>query len=383
MCRPRVGRTSAAGYDRGAPHMEDENAAAAGAGSKTRAQTASGLREALQALPKVDLHRHLEGSLRLSTLAEIAGQHGVDLPGCDIEELRPLVTARDDEPDFHRFLRKFEVLRRFYCTQEAVERVAYEAVADAAGDNVRYLELRFNPVALARAQSFPLDDVTTWVCMAVAKSAADRGIEAKLILQIGRDETLKTAAEIAEVALAHREDGVVGLDLAGDEVKYPAAPFSPIFRAARQDGLNVTVHAGEAGGAANVREAIELLGAQRIGHGLRTIDDQETVELVRTQQTTLEVCPTSNLQTGVVDSLSSHPLPLLLNQGIRATINTDDPSVSDTTLTDEYLTAALAMEITTEQIKETILDAVRGSFQPQGERETMLEWFKSELRLDE
>jgi len=331
----------------------------------------------------VDLHRHLEGSLRLATLAEIAREHGIDLPGYDIEELRPLVTASGDEPGFHSFLRKFEVLRRFYKTREAVERVGYEAVADAAVDNVRYLELRFNPVALARTQGFSLDDVTSWVCAAVDKAGADHGVLASLILQIGREEDLKTAEEIAAVALARRQDGVVGLDLAGDEVSFPADRFAAVFRSARRDGLSITVHAGEAGGAENVRQAIDVLGAQRIGHGLRTIDDEATIALVRSEGTTLEVCPTSNLQTGVVDGPGSHPLPLLLDRGLRATINTDDPSVSDTTLTDEYMIAALAMDVTEEQIKQSILYAVQGSFQPQVERERMYEWFRSELGMDE
>jgi adenosine deaminase len=360
--------------------MEREHQAGSRIGE--RARKTAGLRAALEALPKVDLHRHLEGSLRLSTLAEIARDHGIDLPGYEIEQLRPLVTAKDDEPDFHRFLRKFEILRSFYRTRQAVERVAYEAVSDAAADNVRYLELRFNPVALARTQEFALDEVTGWVCAAVDKASADHEIQARLILQIGREEKLETAAEIAEVALAHRNDGVVGLDLAGDEARFPAERFATVFRGALRDGLSVTVHAGEVGGAANVREAIEKLGAQRIGHGLRTIDDEETIELVRSRQTVLEVCPTSNLQTGVVAGPGTHPLPQLLDLGLRVTINTDDPSISDTTLSDEYVTAAIAMDVAQEQIKQSILHAIQGSFQPEEDRKTMYDWFRSALSLD-
>jgi adenosine deaminase len=363
--------------------MERDHPVAGAAGIGERVRKSSSIRASLQALPKVDLHRHLEGSLRLSTLAEIAREHGIDLPGYDIEQLRPLVTVSDDEPGFHRFLRKFEILRSFYRTREAVERVAYEAVADAGADNVRYLELRFNPVALARTQGFTLDDVTNWVCGAVAKSSASHEVRARLILQIGREERLETAAEIAEVALAHKADGVVGLDLAGDEVRFPADRFSSVFRAAQREGLNVTVHAGEAGGAENVREAIKKLGAQRIGHGLGTVEDEKTIELVRSQHTTLEVCPTSNLQTGVVAGPGSHPLPLLLDLGLRVTINTDDPSISDTTLTDEYVIAALAMGVTEEQIKQSILSAVQGSFQPEEDRDRMYDWFRAQLGLEE
>jgi adenosine deaminase len=346
-----------------------------------RLGTISSLRAQLHVLPKVDLHRHLEGSLRLQTLAEIAQEHGIDLPSYDIEYLRPFVTVANEQPDFHRFLEKFRLLRRFYPTQAAVERVAYEAAADAAADNVKYLELRFNPVALARVQAFSLDAVTTWVCGAVARAQSECGVRVNLILQIGRDESLDTAWHIAEVALAHRDDGVVGLDLAGDEVRYSATNFAEIFQQVQREGLHATVHAGEAGGSRNVQEAIELLGAQRIGHGIRTVENSQVVRLVRERGVTLEVCPTSNLQTGAVRRFGQHPLTDLLALNLRVTINTDDPSVSDTTLTDEYVVAMLAMGVTLKQIKRTIVMAVEGSFQPPEERERLAEWFRKELGL--
>ena len=336
------------------------------------------LRARLHALPKIDLHRHLEGSLRLETLVEIAREHGIDLPSYDIGALRPLVTVTNEKPDFKQFLEKFGVLRRFYKTQGAVERVAYEAVADASADNIRYLELRFNPVALTRAQGFAFDQVTTWVCRSVAGAQRDLGIRANLILQIGRDESVETASEIAEVAIAHQKDGVVGLDLAGDETSYPATGFAEVFRRARLAGLGLTLHAGEVGSAANVREAIGL-GAQRIGHGVRTVDDSEVVQMVRDLGIALEMCPTSNLQTGVVRGFWQHPLPELLAHDLRVTINTDDPSVSDTTLTDEYMTAMLAMGVTLRQIKQMIVSAAEASFQSQRQRTQMAGWFSDEL----
>lgn len=337
------------------------------------------LRARLHALPKVDLHRHLEGSLRLQTLSEIAQEHGIDLPSYDIEYLRPFVTVSNEKPDYHRFLEKFRLLRRFYPNQAAVERIAYEAVADAAADNIKYLELRFNPIAQARVQGFSLDAVTGWVCGAASRAARDLGIGTSLIIQIGRDESVEVASQIADIALAHREDGVVGLDLAGDEVKYPAAGFAEVFQRARREGLSITVHAGEAGGAENVREAIELLGAQRVGHGMRTIENSQVVRLVRDSGATLEICPTSNLQTGAVRRFGHHPLADLLALGLRVTINTDDPSISDTTLTDEYMAVVAAMGMTMEQLKQMIIMAAEASFQPQDEREKLVNWFREAL----
>jgi adenosine deaminase len=337
------------------------------------------LRAQLHGLPKVDLHRHLEGSLRIQTLAEIAQEHGIDLPSYDIESLRPLVTVTDEQPDFHRFLEKSRLLRRFYPTQEPVERIAYEAAAAAAADNVRYLELRFNPIAQARMQGFPLEQVTAWVCNAVARAQRDFGVRVSLILQIGRDESLETASQMVDIALAYRDKGIVGLDLAGDEVRYPARGFAKVFQRARQEGLSITVHAGEAAGAQNVCEAIELLVAQRIGHGLRTVENSEIVRLVRDRGVTLELCPTSNLQTGAVRRLGQHPLTDLMTLGLRVTINTDDPSVSDTTLTDEYMVVMLTMGATLEQIKRTIVTAAEGAFLPPEEKEQLVAQFRREL----
>jgi adenosine deaminase len=330
----------------------------------------------LKRLPKIDLHRHLEGSLRLQTLAEIAVKHGIDLPAYSIEELRPYVQVADEEPDFHRFLAKFRLLRRFYHTQEAVERIAYEAVADAAADHIRYLELRFNPIALSRAQNFPLSDVVEWVCKTIESAQQDHDIKVRLLLQIGREEKLSIAEQIVDLALAYRDQGIVGIDLAGDEVNYPPHPFAPCFERAWKAGLGVTVHAGEVGSAENVRTAIRLLHAQRIGHGVRVVENSEVVHFTRKEGVFLEVCPTSNLQTGVVRSFAQHPLADLFSLGLRPTINTDDPSISDTTLTDEYLVARLAIGLKLHQIRQAVYNAIDATFLPDEERSELKVQFR-------
>lgn len=327
-----------------------------------------GLRAFLHQMPKIDLHRHLEGSLRLQTLAEIAVEHGIDLPSHKTEDLRRYIQVRGEQPDYHRFLAKFRLLRRFYHSREAVERVAAEAVADAASDNIRYLELRFNPVALSRAQRFPLSDVVEWVAGAIIRAQQAHSITVRLLLQIGRDETPSVAEEILELALAYRDQGIVGLDLAGDEVNYPAHRLAHIFRRARQEGLGVTIHAGEVGGAANVRDAILLFHARRIGHGIHALENSEVVRLLLERNIALEVCPTSNLQTGAIYSFSHHPLPDMLALGLRATLNTDDPSISDTTLTDEYLVAMTAMGLNVAQIRQVVFNALEAAFLPEEER---------------
>jgi adenosine deaminase len=337
----------------------------------------------LKALPKVDLHRHLEGSLRVRTLLEIAEAHAIALPARAIDDLRPLATVDCDNLDFHRFLKKFELLRRFFPTREAVERAAHEAVRDARDDNIRYLELRFNPVALARVRCFPLEEVTCWVCDAVERAQRDCDIRTNLIIQIGRDQDLQTASELGQIALAYRDRGIVGLDLAGDERRYPAAPFASIFREARREGLHVTVHAGEAGEPENIEEAIEWLEAERIGHGVRCVEDSRVTRLLQERRIPLEVCPTSNLQTGVVQHLERHPLPDLLALNLAVSVNTDNPSVSGTTLTNEYYVAVSSMGITLDQVRQTVLTAAEVSFQSPEERKQLVDQLREDLKSDE
>ena len=329
------------------------------------------LRRVLYDLPKVDLHRHLEGSLRLETLAEIASEHGIDLPSYNIEQLRPYVQFTDEEPDFHRFLEKFKLLKRFYTTREAVKRVAYEAVIDAAADNVKYLELRFNPAALAYAQNYPLHEVTELVIEAVNQAQVETGIWVRLLCTAVRHESYDLASQVIDVAIAYRDQGIVGVDLAGDEVHYPATPFAPLFKRAAEHGLGITIHAGEAGRAANVREAVEVLHAQRIGHGISAIEDSSVVQLLRQRNVTLEICPTSNLQTGAVDNFGLHPLRDLYVLGVNVTINTDDPSISDTTLTDEYMVAVLGLGVSLRDLRQCTRNSIRAAFLPPAERQQL------------
>jgi len=330
-------------------------------------------------LPKIDLHRHLEGSLRLQTLSEIAMEHGIDLPSYDIEQLRPYVQVTDDYPDFHRFLEKFRLLRRFYTSKEAVQRITREAIIDATEDNIRYLELRFNPVALSRAQGFPLGDVVEWVVDTVKNSQTWTTTRTCLILQIGREEHLRIAEEIVDLAIAFKGPLVRAIDLAGDEVHYPARAFKDPFQRARAAGLHITVHAGEASGAESVRDAITLLGANRIGHGIHCIENSEVVQMLYRRNIALEVCPTSNFQTGAVLGLTAHPLNDLFGLRLKVTINTDDPSVSDTTLTDEYLVAVRAIGLQKRLIFRALRNAIESAFIPDEERDGLRTLFQKAL----
>ncbi len=341
------------------------------------------LRQFLRDLPKIDLHRHLEGSLRLETVVRLAQEHGVTLPSYNIEQLRPLVQVTDDPPGFDRYLGKFHILRRIYSNREVIERVAYEAVVDAAADNVRYMELRFSPSAQASVHGFSFSDVTDWVINGVKRAQQDCDVTVRLIIALVRHDPFEWAEEITDIAIARQRDGVVGFDLTGQAEKYPAGPFARLFKKARTAGLNVTVHAGETTGPETVTEAVNVLGAQRIGHGIRAIEDSEVCQMLRNAGIALEVCPTSNIQTGAVHNMWRHPLRDLYHLGVAVTVNTDNTSVSNTTLTDEYLVAIVGMGVALFELRDMLMNAVEATFLPAGEKEKLRTWFRQKLWASE
>lgn len=333
------------------------------------------------ALPKVELHRHLEGSLRLTTMLDIARQHGVTVP-VSMFNLSGLVQVQDQDPmTFTNFLDKFKTLRLFYKSPDVIHRVTEEAVEDAAKDHVRYLELRFTPVALSRAEGFPLHDVVDWVIKSSQAAAKKYEIKVGLIASVNRHESHELAEQVAWIAAEHMKNGLVGLDLAGNEAEFASEPFYGIFKEAKQTGLRITIHAGEWGPAENVREAIENLGAERIGHGVRVLEDENVTALAKESGTTFEVCVTSNFQSGVVSDLKQHPLPRMIEKGLNTTINTDDPSVSRITLAREYQYACEDLDISIDSVKQCILNAAQASFLPDVEKTEFVSSLKKELNF--
>jgi adenosine deaminase len=328
--------------------------------------------QTLKAIPKIDLHRHLEGSLRLESLLEIARTYKLDVPHESLEQLRPLVQVTNDPPDHEVFLNKFEILRHFYRSPEIIHKLVYETVADAAKDNIYYLELRFSPQALARVRRFSLVDVTDWVIQAVQQAGKDFDIQVGLIITLVRHDPLEQAKKVADIAFDYAGKGIVGIDLAGNEVKFPPGPFTPIFKKAKEVGLGVTVHAGEWASAHGVELAIKELYADRIGHGVRTIENSRILRLARDRGTTFEVCLTSNLQTGVVRDMGHHPLVDMLDLGLKATLNTDDPGVSDCTLTDEYDTAVNQLHLGYTDLRQMTINAAQAAFLPPTERNQLV-----------
>jgi adenosine deaminase len=332
-------------------------------------------------LPKVELHRHLEGTLRLKTMLDVADQHGISIPA-DVRRLSNLVQMQEEESfTFKNFLSKFDTLRLFYRSPEIINRITREAVEDAALDNVRYMELRFTPVALSRAERFPLHDVIDWVISSAQEAAQEFGILVNLIVSVNRHESPELAEQVAWLAAEHRDDGIVGIDLAGNEAEFKSEPFYGIFREARESGLHITIHAGEWGPAANVTEAIEQLGAERIGHGVRILEDPKAVDLACERGTPFEVCVTSNYQSGVVAAREAHPLSRMLECGLNVTVNTDDPSVSRITLSHEYHVFCNELRLPEEALQQRILAAGQAAFLTDEQRGELVSSLKNQLKL--
>ncbi|MEP7290987.1 MAG: adenosine deaminase [Chloroflexota bacterium] len=338
------------------------------------------LLQIIRAMPKIDLHRHLEGSLRLETLMAIALEYGIDLPTFDVEKLRPFVQMMPSEPrSWQGFLAKFVVLRQFYRSEAIIKRVVHEVIADAAADNVKYMELRFTPQALNNLMRCNYDQVVAWVCEAAEMATAGLDIQVALILSMNRHESVEIGEEVLEAAILYADRGVVGLDLAGQEAGYSSLPFRDLFSRARSEGFGVTIHAGEWAGAESVREAVEMLGADRIGHGIRTVEDAALIDLLHERGTVLEVCPTSNVQSGAVADFDVHPLFPLYRQGVKTTINTDDPLICNVTMSEEIAQVMRTMPLTLDDVKQNIMTAAQAAFLSPDKRAALVAQYQTWL----
>lgn len=333
--------------------------------------------EQLQRMPKVELHRHWEASMRLSTLVEIAVEHGIEMPEYDMETLRPFVQVMPDEPhSMQHFLGKFAMLRQFYRSLDVIERITREIVIDAAEDNVRYMELRFTPKALCNISQVSVREVVEVVCETARKTADEYNIIVRLIASMNRHESVEFGERVLRAAVDNQHNGIVALDLAGNE-EMSALPFREVFRDAKQEGLGVTVHAGEWNGASSVWDAVGNMYADRIGHGVRVLEDPAITNILVEREIALEVCPSSNVLSGIVPNLADHPLSELIKQGLKVTINTDDPIICNINLTDELYNVVTYIDLSLDDIKKSTIQAVRSSFLPLQERDTLVTQFQT------
>jgi adenosine deaminase len=319
-------------------------------------------------VPLVDLHRHLDGNVRLTTVLDIARQHGIRLPADDVEGLRPYAQVQGAVSDLMEFIARFELLKEVFVDLEAIERIAYENLEDAVAEGIDYIELRFSPAFMGQRHGIPAHAVTGAICGALRSARGRLPVMAKLIVIMSRHLGEERCWQELEAAIAHQGQGVVAVDLAGDEANFPGGWFRRHFERARDAGLRITVHAGEAAGPASVRQAIEELGAERIGHGVHAIQDAAVLDLIAARGVAIESCPTSNVQTSTVPSYAAHPLPAFLRRGLLATLATDDPGISAIDLPYEYRVARDELGLADAELRRLQANGVAAAFLSDAER---------------
>ncbi len=310
-------------------------------------------------MPKIDLHRHLEGSLRINTLQEIAGRYFPEIAPA----LHGDVQIQTNDPTTpENFLSKFRALRKFYQSKELIQRFVSECVEDAAADGMVYLELRFSPAALTQSRPELLSDVISLVIQSATVASLQFDLPLGLIVCLNRHESVEFGERIINCALPFRSERLVGIDLTGDEQHFSALPFQGLLHKAKDSGMAITVHAGEWGGASNIEEAIVKLAADRIGHGVRILDDQNVLLLARERKIPFEVCLTSNVQSGIFAKMENHPINKMAAAGLNVTINSDDPQISKITLSSELEHLAGTFGFNLEQIQKLMLAAIDAAF---------------------
>lgn len=312
-------------------------------------------------LPLIDLHRHLDGNIRPSTILDIASKKGLPLAKHSLASLQKLIFIQDKTSDLLAFLQKLDYGVSVLTSVEDCYRVAFENVEDAFNEGLSYIELRFSPYYMARSNKLDIYDVVDAVVSGVHAGMQAFDVKVNLIGILSRSYGVKACSNELAAILAYKAH-FVAVDLAGDELGFPASLFIPHFKKVHQAGLNVTIHAGEADGADSVWRAIKDLGANRIGHGVNAIRDLELLNYLAIEKIGIEACLTSNYQTGTWTNLETHPVSTFLKNGIQVSLHTDDPGVSNITLNDEFSLAENVLNFSGEQIETLKSNAIEQAF---------------------
>lgn len=312
-------------------------------------------------LPKIELHCHLDGSVRANTVVEIARREGIDIPTYELSELEKMMGVRIDCESLVEYLKCFDISNKVMQSPYSLERIAYELMEDASRENVKYIEIRFGPNLHIRS-GMTTDKVIESVLKGIKRAELDFDIKGNLILSNLRHHTMDVLDDIIESGKKYIGKGVVGLDLCAAEEDGFCEKYTDYFKKAREYGYRITIHAGEAGCGKNVLDAVELLGAERIGHGVYIHSYEEAYKTVKNKGVTLEMCPTSNIQTKAVDSFENHPIMDFMKDGIKVSISTDNRTVSATDMTNEMELVAKYNGMTDADYWKIYMDTVAASF---------------------
>ena len=327
--------------------------------------------ELVRALPKTDLHCHLDGSLRLRTILELAERDGVPLPPGGEAGLARAIHMGQVCHSLEEYLQAFEVTLSVLQTEEGLQRAARELALDAAAENVRYLEVRFSPVLHTRLGLKPTAIVDA-VLDGLKAAEREAGIRSNVIVCGIRQIDPATSLRLAELAVAYKNKGVVGYDLAGLEEGHPSRRHQAAFQLILDNNVNVTIHAGEAFGPESIAQAVHACGAHRIGHGVRLRENGDLLNYLNDHRIPLEMCPSSNVQTGSVKDLQAHPLRFYFDFGLRVTVNTDNRLVTDTTVSRELWLCHAELGFTLEDLCTLVVQGFKSAFLPFREKQHLL-----------
>jgi len=340
--------------------------------------TSADLRARIREVPKAELHLHLDGSLRPSTILDLADAAGVALPYGDETSLYDYLFVQDGR-DLVDYLKRFDLTLSVMQTAESMERTARELCEDAAAENVRYLEIRYSPI-LHQQGDLTLAEAVEAPLRGIAQAETELGVKANLIICGIRNLPPDTSVRLAQLAAGFKDRGVVAFDLAGGEAGNPATEHAEAFRIAREANLNVTIHAGEAAGAESIAQALHGCGAHRIGHGTHLYEDPELQAYVNDHQVPVEVCLTSNVQTHAVESFETHPVRGYFDAGLNVSLHTDNRLMSGTTMTEEYARASERLGFEDSEVVDLILNGFRSAFLPRAEKLALLADVETEIR---
>ena len=321
--------------------------------------------------PLVELHRHLDGNVRLETILEIGLKNKLDLPAKNLEALRSFVQVTEPTPNVLTFFKKFKWQTIAMVDYYACSRIAYENVEDAKNEGIDYIELRFSPLFMAETNDLNPAGVTEAVVDGIKRGISDHHTKVNLIGIISRTFGPEQCFKELD-ALLTQKDAIIALDLAGDEFNYPANLFREHFKIARDAGWHSCPHAGESAGPDSIWEAINMLGAERIGHAVSAIDDPVLLDFLSTNQIGVESNLTSNVQTNTVDGYKNHPIKKFVQAGVKASLSTDDPGISAIDISHEYNVAAPKAGLSRKQIHKLQRNALDCAFLSISEKEKLI-----------
>ncbi len=334
--------------------------------------------ELLHALPKTDLHCHLDGSLRIATLLELAEKGGVRLPADNPEGLARAIHMGQVCDNLEDYLTAFDITLSVLQTEEGLYRAAHELALDAASENVRYLEVRYSPV-LHEQKGLKLTAIIESVLEGLRVAKRETGIKGGVIICGIRNQDPQTSLRLAELSVAYKNKGVKGFDLAGAEYNFPAKDHKAAFQLILNNNVNCTCHAGEAYGPESIAQALHYNGAHRIGHGTRLREDGDLLNYVNDHRIPLEVCLSSNVQTRAVEGIGAHPLKFYFDYGLRVTVNTDNRLITDTTVTKELWLAHRHLGFSLEDLCTVLVSGFKSAFLPFREKADLLEEVNREI----